>query len=163
MAMSTSPRRNAGTLSSGSISCSRTGAVAFATTALSSETPDLRMRRPPPAPVPRSTFSGFHFPPDVIVIAVHWYLRFGRLKARLRPMRGLKQDHSARLVIAGHASVQNLRRGHYEPAVGRGVRRACCGDLFRARPALQPVAYWDDATAPDGASRNCSAPGSWRR
>ena len=35
----------------------------------------------------------------------------GRLKARLRPMRGLKQDHSARVVIAGHGLVQNVRRG----------------------------------------------------
>jgi transposase-like protein len=41
----------------------------------------------------------------------------GRLKARLRPMRGLSQDRSARVVIAGHAFVQNLRRGHYELAV----------------------------------------------
>jgi transposase-like protein len=41
----------------------------------------------------------------------------GRLKSRLRPMRGLKQDRSVRVVIAGHALVQNLRRGHYEPAV----------------------------------------------
>ena len=41
----------------------------------------------------------------------------GRPKARLRPMRGLKQDRSARVVIAGHAFVQNLRRGHYELAV----------------------------------------------
>jgi transposase, IS6 family len=41
----------------------------------------------------------------------------GRLKARLRPMRGLKQDRSARVIIAGHALVQNLRRGHYELAV----------------------------------------------
>jgi IS6 family transposase len=41
----------------------------------------------------------------------------GRLKAWLRPMRGLKQDLSARVIIAGHAFVQNLRRGHYEPAV----------------------------------------------
>jgi transposase-like protein len=32
----------------------------------------------------------------------------GRLKARLRPMRGLKQDQSARIVVAGHAFVQNL-------------------------------------------------------
>jgi hypothetical protein len=32
-------------------------------------------------------------------------------------MRGLKQDHSARVVIAGHALVQNVRRGHYELAV----------------------------------------------
>ena len=26
---------------------------------------------------PRSTFAGFRFPPDVIVLAVRWYLRFG--------------------------------------------------------------------------------------
>jgi hypothetical protein len=32
-------------------------------------------------------------------------------------MRRLKQDRSARTVIAGHALVQNLRRGHYELAV----------------------------------------------
>ena len=40
----------------------------------------------------------------------------GRLKDRLRPMRGLKQDRSARVIIAGQAFVQNLRRGHYELA-----------------------------------------------
>ena len=40
----------------------------------------------------------------------------GRLKARLRPMRGLKQDCSATVVLAGHGLVQNLRRGHYELA-----------------------------------------------
>jgi transposase-like protein len=47
----------------------------------------------------------------------------GRLKARLRPMRGLKQDRSARVVIAGHAFVQNVRRGHYELAVEEPVNR----------------------------------------
>jgi IS6 family transposase len=47
----------------------------------------------------------------------------GRLKARLRPMRGLKQEHSARVVIAGHALVQNVRRGHYELAVEAPVNR----------------------------------------
>jgi transposase-like protein len=41
----------------------------------------------------------------------------GSLKARLRPMRGRKQDRSARIVIAGHAFAQNVRRGHYELAV----------------------------------------------
>jgi hypothetical protein len=35
----------------------------------------------------------------------------GRLKARLRPMRGLKRHRSARILAAGHAFVQNLRRG----------------------------------------------------
>jgi transposase-like protein len=219
----------------------------------------MRTRRPRPAPVPRSAFAGFRFPPDVIVVAVRWYLRFGlsyrdveelltergvevdhvtvyrwvqrftplladaarpcrhrvgdrwqvdetyvkvagqwryvyraidqfgqvidvlvsrcrdanaarrffeqalrmtgvgpaevttdraaaypavleellpaawhrtdqyannrveadhgRLKARLRPMRGLKQDRSARVIVSGHALVQNVRRGHYELAV----------------------------------------------
>jgi transposase-like protein len=38
----------------------------------------------------------------------------GRLKARLRPMRGLKTTASLRRIAAGHAFVQNLRRGHYE-------------------------------------------------
>jgi DDE domain len=37
----------------------------------------------------------------------------GRLKARLRPMRGLKRLASARTISAGHAFVHNLRRGHY--------------------------------------------------
>ena len=32
-------------------------------------------------------------------------------------MRGLKQERSAGVIIAGHALVQKLRRGHYELAV----------------------------------------------
>jgi transposase-like protein len=38
----------------------------------------------------------------------------GRLKARLRPMRGLKRLCSARVISTGRVFVQNLRRGHYE-------------------------------------------------
>jgi transposase, IS6 family len=38
------------------------------------------------------------------------------LKARLRPMRGLKRHRSALVLAAGHALVQNLRRGHYDIA-----------------------------------------------
>jgi transposase-like protein len=225
----------------------------------------MRTRRPRPAPVPRSAFAGFRFPPDVIVLAVRWYLRFGlsyrdveelvvergvevdhvriyrwvvrftplladaarpcrnhvgdrrfvdetyvkvagkwryvyraidqfgqvidvfvsrcrdgnaahrfferaidatkvtpvevvtdqavvypavveellpaalhrteqfannrveadhgQLKRRLRPMRGLKQDRSAEVVIIGHAFVQNLRRGHYELTVEQPINR----------------------------------------
>jgi IS6 family transposase len=41
----------------------------------------------------------------------------GRLKARLRPMRGLKCDHTARVIVRGHALMQNIRRGHYELGV----------------------------------------------
>jgi transposase-like protein len=40
----------------------------------------------------------------------------GRLKSRLRPMRGLKRLRSVRVISAGHAFVQNLRRGHYDIA-----------------------------------------------
>jgi transposase-like protein len=40
----------------------------------------------------------------------------GRLKARLRPMRGLNTLRSAHVISTGHAFVQNLRRGHYELA-----------------------------------------------
>jgi transposase, IS6 family len=47
----------------------------------------------------------------------------GRLKARLRPMRGLKRDPTTRVIVAGHA-FQNLRRGFYDlgsdvPSVSR--------------------------------------------
>jgi transposase-like protein len=50
----------------------------------------------------------------------------GRLKHRLRPMRGLQTDRTAQVVIAGHAFVQNLRRGHYELGVDarHGLRLA---------------------------------------
>ena len=37
----------------------------------------MRTRRPAAAPGPRSAFAGFRFPPEVIVVAVRWYLRFG--------------------------------------------------------------------------------------
>ncbi len=34
-------------------------------------------RRPARVPAPRSGFAGFRFPPEVIMVAVRWYLRFG--------------------------------------------------------------------------------------
>jgi len=37
-----------------------------------------------------------------------------QLKHRLRAMRGLRTDRTAQVIIAGHAFMQNLRRGHYE-------------------------------------------------
>lgn len=43
-----------------------------------------------------------------------------RLKARLRPMRGLKTDQTASIVMRGHAFMQNLWRGHY--ALGTEAR-----------------------------------------
>jgi len=55
----------------------------------------------------------------------------GRLKARLRPMRGLKTDRSARTIIRGHAFIQNIRRGHYELGT-------------EARPGLSLAAAFDE-------------------
>jgi transposase, IS6 family len=45
-----------------------------------------------------------------------------RLKARLRPMRGLQRLRSAQTVATGHAFVQNLRRGHYALATDEHVQ-----------------------------------------
>lgn len=39
----------------------------------------------------------------------------GRLKARLRPMRGLKRATTTSTVVDGHAFIQNIRRGFYQP------------------------------------------------
>jgi hypothetical protein len=96
----------------------------------------------------------------------------GRLKARLRPMRGLKQHRSAGVIIMGHALVQNVRRGHYELAVEEPASRrvavafdelAWRSDLGR-RPRLQHALGWRNATAPlaDIARREPSLFAHWR-
>jgi transposase, IS6 family len=46
----------------------------------------------------------------------------GRFKARLRPMRGLKTDRTAQVIIGGHALMRNIRRGHDELGVGADPR-----------------------------------------
>ena len=46
-------------------------------------------------------------------------------------MRGLQTDRTAHVVIAGHAFVQNLRRGHYKLGVD-------------ARPALRVAAAFTE-------------------
>jgi hypothetical protein len=47
----------------------------------------MRIRRPRVAPVPRSAFAGFRFPPDVIVLAVRWYLRMVMALVQTKPGR----------------------------------------------------------------------------
>lgn len=59
----------------------------------------------------------------------------GRPKARLRPMRGLKTERTASVVIRGHAFIQNLRRGHYELAGGQQAQLALTLGLAK-RPEL---------------------------
>jgi transposase-like protein len=58
-----------------------------------------------------------------------------QLKRRLRPMRGIKTVAGLRIVAAGHAFVQNLRRGHYEIAADHPRHRrlaAAFGQLATA-------------------------------
>jgi hypothetical protein len=62
----------------------------------SRQTAAMRTRRPRSAAVARSAFAGFCFPPDVIVLAVRWYLRFGlsyRDVEELLTERGVEVDH----------------------------------------------------------------------
>ena len=70
-------------------------------------------------------------PGELIPSALHTVERYannpvgadhGRLKARLRPIRGLKRHRSAQTLAAGHAFAQNLRRGHYELATDAPAR-----------------------------------------
>ena len=59
----------------------------------------------------------------------------GRLKSRLRAMRGLKQLRYARIITAGHAFIQNIRRGHYELAAQEPISlrvSAAFDELLRA-------------------------------
>jgi transposase-like protein len=57
----------------------------------------MRLTRRTVLPAPaRSAFTGFGFPPDVIVLAVRWYLRFGlsyRDVEELLAERGIDVDH----------------------------------------------------------------------
>jgi transposase-like protein len=56
----------------------------------------MRTRHVRPDPIARSAFAGFCFPPDVIVLAVRWYLRFGlsyRDAEELLAERGIEVDH----------------------------------------------------------------------
>jgi transposase-like protein len=56
----------------------------------------MRTHRPGSAPVPRSAFAGFRFPPEIILVAVRWYPRFGlscRDVEELLAERGVEVDH----------------------------------------------------------------------
>jgi transposase-like protein len=55
------------------------------------------------------------------------------LKHRLRPMRGLRTDRTAQVIIAGQAFPQNLRRGHYvrTPSMRHRRRRHRTGRLLQ--------------------------------
>ncbi len=54
------------------------------------------LQHPCLCPAPRSAFAGYRFPPEVITLAVRWYLRFGlsyRDVEELLAERGIEVDH----------------------------------------------------------------------
>jgi transposase, IS6 family len=60
------------------------------------QTWSMRRRSPRRVSASRSSFAGFRFPPDVIMIAVRWYLRYGlsyRDVEELLAERGITVDH----------------------------------------------------------------------
>jgi transposase-like protein len=59
-----------------------------------------------------------------------------RLKHRLRPMRGLRTDTTAQIIIGGHAFIQNLRRGHYEIAIDIPPARRVAGAFTELAQAI---------------------------
>src|SRR5207237_4243516 len=80
------------------VSSTGKGTVALVVPAPVGETGAMRSR--PHArfrPAPRSAFAGYRFPPEVITLAVRWYLRF-RLSYRdveeLLAERGIEVDHA---------------------------------------------------------------------
>jgi transposase-like protein len=89
----------------------------------------MRTCRPRPAPIARSAFAGFCFPPDVIVLAVRWYLRFSlsyRDVEELLAERGIEVDHVTiyRWGVASRACSPRLPGPADMPSVtaGRSMR-----------------------------------------
>jgi transposase-like protein len=60
----------------------------------------------------------------------------GRLKRRLRPMRHLRNDRTATVIIAGHAFVQNLHRGHCHLTAGLTTRLRVAAAFDELRHAV---------------------------
>ena len=55
-----------------------------------------RRRACPPVQLRQSAFAGYRFPPEVILLAVRWYLRFGLSYRELEELlaeRGIEVDH----------------------------------------------------------------------
>jgi transposase-like protein len=81
----------------------------------------------------------------------------GWLKARLGPMRGLKRYRSARILAAGHAFVQNLRRGHYEIATETRALTGSASPSTTPPSPSEPARRCGDAPAYQGKAQRNSA------
>jgi IS6 family transposase len=70
-------------------------------------------------PVDRSAFAGYRFPPEVIMLAVRWYLRYGlsyRDVEELLAERGIEVDH-----VTIHRWVQRFTPLLIDPAAARSA------------------------------------------
>ena len=59
----------------------------------------MKRRRPPRSSVELSAFAGFRFPPEVILLAVRWYLRFGL------SYRDLEELLAERSIVVDHVTL----------------------------------------------------------
>ena len=85
--------------------------------------------RPRSSLPPGSAFAGFRFPPEIIVIAVRWYLRYGlsyRDVEELLVERGVEVDH-----VTVYRWVQRFTRFSRMPPGSAGTRPATAGSSTR--------------------------------
>ena len=92
----------------------------------------MRTRRRRPTPIPRSAFARFCFPPEVIALAVRWYLRFGLSYRATNDVRTRQRFcESCGAVHGGSLSGFDVRhRGMTHN--GSGAHRGCLGDELAA-------------------------------
>jgi hypothetical protein len=62
-------------------------------------------------------------------------------------MRGIKQDRPASVIIEGHAFIQNLQRGHYDPGVD------ALPGMASPRPLTSSRSWSEGRVAPELASQ----------
>ena len=78
---------------------------------------------PHPRPAASSAFAGYRFPPEVITLAVRWYLRFGlsyRDVEELLAERGIEVDH-VRSTAGSNASRPSSPRPHELDSTWSGI------------------------------------------
>jgi hypothetical protein len=97
----------------------------------------MRSRHAQPAPIARSAFARYFYPPDVIVLAVRWYLRFAlsyRDLEELLAERGIEVDHTTiyRWVQRFTPLLADAARPCRHAV---GTRRSCHDRRWTCRPA----------------------------
>ena len=108
-----------------------------------------RRRSFPAVQLNRSSFAGYRFPPDVIVLAVRWYLRFGlsyRDVEELLAERGIEVDH-----VTLYRWVQ-----HFTPLVvdaARPARHTAGGRWFVDETYVKVAGVWRVRVAGRGPAR----------